>query len=162
MLPRTLEPEVMDTAEEAADYDAMDHFEVNRRFVDDWGSASQAMGHSATARLRMLDVGTGTALIPIEFCRSFPNLNMIAIDLATHPRQVQVSRLWQQGAEYVGATNNTQFIGSHAALQGCLDTGNTLERRARWQRVSARAASRARQCAAAQHQVAAPRQCPSN
>ena len=35
MLPRTLEPEVMDTAEEAADYDAMDHSEVNRVFVDD-------------------------------------------------------------------------------------------------------------------------------
>ena len=33
MLPRVLEPEVMDTAEEARDYDTMDHSEVNRRFV---------------------------------------------------------------------------------------------------------------------------------
>ena len=34
-LARTLEPELMDTAEEAQLYDAMDHAEVNRRFVDD-------------------------------------------------------------------------------------------------------------------------------
>jgi hypothetical protein len=36
MLQRVLEPEVMDTAEEAIDYDRMDHREVNRRFVDDF------------------------------------------------------------------------------------------------------------------------------
>ena len=82
MLPRTLEPEVMDTAQEAADYDAMDHSEVNRRFVDDWGTAGLATGRAPAAALRMLDVGTGTALIPIEFCRSFPNLRIVAIDLA--------------------------------------------------------------------------------
>ena len=35
MLARTLEPEVMDTAQEASDYDAMDHSEVNARFVAD-------------------------------------------------------------------------------------------------------------------------------
>ncbi len=82
MLSRTLEPEVMDTAEEATDYDAMDHSEVNRRFVDDWGTARLATGRSPAAALRMLDVGTGTALIPIEFCRSFSNLHIVAIDLA--------------------------------------------------------------------------------
>ena len=97
MLPRTLEPEVMDTAEEAADYDAMDHSEVNRRFVDDWGSALRATGHSAAARLRMLDVGTGTALIPIEFCRSFPNLNMIAIDLSTEMLKLAAANVERAG-----------------------------------------------------------------
>ncbi len=35
MLSRVLEPEVMDTPEQASAYDAMDHSEVNRRFVDD-------------------------------------------------------------------------------------------------------------------------------
>ena len=35
MLERVLEPEVMDTPAEARDYDAMDHAEVNRLFVDD-------------------------------------------------------------------------------------------------------------------------------
>ncbi len=32
---RTLEPEVMDSADEARDYDAMDHAEVNARFCED-------------------------------------------------------------------------------------------------------------------------------
>ena len=36
MLQGVLEPEVMDTAEEARDYDSMDHSEVNRRFVADF------------------------------------------------------------------------------------------------------------------------------
>ena len=35
MLERVLEPEVMDTPEEARDYNVMDHADVNRRFVDD-------------------------------------------------------------------------------------------------------------------------------
>ena len=35
-LPRTTEPEVMDSAQEAEDYDAMDHTDVNHRFVDDY------------------------------------------------------------------------------------------------------------------------------
>ena len=36
MLTRILEPEVMDSAEEARDYDAMDHGTVNRVFVADF------------------------------------------------------------------------------------------------------------------------------
>jgi hypothetical protein len=40
MLPRVLEPEVMDTPEEARDYDAMDHSAVNRVFVADFLAVS--------------------------------------------------------------------------------------------------------------------------
>jgi len=36
MLNRVLEPEVMDTPEDARDYDAMDHSGVNRVFVADF------------------------------------------------------------------------------------------------------------------------------
>ena len=36
MLPRIPEPEVMDSAAEAEDYDAMDHTQVNRLFVADF------------------------------------------------------------------------------------------------------------------------------
>ena len=97
MLPRTLEPEVMDTAEEAADYDAMDHSEVNRRFVDDWGMASQAKGDTAAATLRMLDVGTGTALIPIEFCQRFPSVQIVAIDLATEMLKLAAANVDRAG-----------------------------------------------------------------
>ena len=79
MLTRVLEPEVMDTAEEAADYDAMDHGAVNAKFCDDllaW--AAGRVGPAA------LDVGTGTALIPVELCRRAPDVRVVAIDLARH------------------------------------------------------------------------------
>lgn len=79
MLPRTLEPEAMDTAEEAGDYDAMDHSEVNRKFVAD---LLAAVGKPLTVEAEVLDVGTGTALIPIEFCRQSKTGRVLAIDLA--------------------------------------------------------------------------------
>ena len=86
-LPRTLEPEVMDTVEEAVDYNSMDHSEVNRVFVDDLLAAAansfdDARLQSVTEPLRILDVGTGTALIPIEFCRRPVTASVWAIDLA--------------------------------------------------------------------------------
>jgi ubiquinone/menaquinone biosynthesis C-methylase UbiE len=75
MLPRVLEPEVMDTFEEARDYDAMDHSTVNFRFVQDFLAIWNR-------RSPILDVGTGTAQIPIEFCNQSPVGSLIAIDLA--------------------------------------------------------------------------------
>ena len=77
MLPRILEPEVMDTPEEARDYDAMDHSGVNRVFVADFLSVWDGRGP-------VLDVGTGTALIPIEFCRQSPTGDVVAVDAAGH------------------------------------------------------------------------------
>lgn len=76
-LSRVLEPEVMDTAQEASDYDAMDHAAVNARFCDDLLSEG-ILGPS------VLDVGTGTALIPIELCRRAAGVDVVAIDLADH------------------------------------------------------------------------------
>src|SRR5262245_2389972 len=77
MLPRVLEPEVMDSAEEARDYDSMDHSAVNRLFVADFLSFWNGRGP-------VLDVGTGTAQIPIELCRQAPHAHVVAIDLADH------------------------------------------------------------------------------
>lgn len=77
MLKRVLEPEVMDTLEEARDYDAMDHGAVNVRFCEDL-LAEGSVGS------RVLDVGTGTALIPIELCNRAPGVQVVAIDLAEH------------------------------------------------------------------------------
>ena len=81
MLPRVLEPEVMDSAEEARDYDSMDHSQVNRVFVTDFLSV---WDHQSP----VLDVGTGTAQIPIELCRHAPKAQVVAIDLAVHMLQV--------------------------------------------------------------------------
>ncbi len=69
MIARVLEPEVMDSAREAAEYDAMDHAAVNRVFVDDLLLAMSAARRLPRHRGTVLDVGTGTALIPIELCR---------------------------------------------------------------------------------------------
>jgi ubiquinone/menaquinone biosynthesis C-methylase UbiE len=76
MLPRVLEPEVMDTAQDAADYDVMDNREPNERFCADC--------LQFTHFERALDVGTGTALIPIEMCRRAPRLTIVGVDLADH------------------------------------------------------------------------------
>lgn len=78
MLERVLEPEVMDTAEEAGDYDSMDHGEVNARFCAD------LLALRAELPSPVLDVGTGTALIPIELCQRVPGVDVVAIDLAEH------------------------------------------------------------------------------
>ena len=92
-LERKLEPEVMDTAEEASTYDAMDHSEVNRRFVEDLLLAMQPHGEVT----RVLDLGTGTALIPIEFCRQHATARIVAADLAEH--MLEVARTNIQRAE---------------------------------------------------------------
>jgi ubiquinone/menaquinone biosynthesis C-methylase UbiE len=81
MLPRVLEPEVMDSAEEARDYDTMDHSQVNRVFVTDFLASWDGEGP-------VLDVGTGTAQIPIELCRHVPKAQIVAVDLAEHMLKV--------------------------------------------------------------------------
>lgn len=87
MLPRTLEPEVMDTEAEAVDYDSMDHGEVNRLFAEAFlAIAPDCLPDQATCRV--LDVGTGTAQIPIEICGRRDDLRITAIDLAAHMLQV--------------------------------------------------------------------------
>lgn len=76
-MDRVLEPEVMDTPEEAADYDTMDHGAVNQRFCADLLACGELRGP-------VLDVGTGTALIPIALCKLTPDVLIVAIDLAVH------------------------------------------------------------------------------
>lgn len=77
MLTRVLEPEVMDTAEEAAEYDAMGHDEVNRRFCED-------LLRVEPEPRRVVDVGTGTARIPLVLCELHPRCTVVATDLAEH------------------------------------------------------------------------------
>jgi ubiquinone/menaquinone biosynthesis C-methylase UbiE len=97
MLPRVLEPEVMDSPEEARDYDAMDHTAVNRLFVADfldlWPGDNP-----------ILDVGTGTAQIPIELCRTAPTARVVAIDLAGH-----MLALGQENVRRAGLVDRVQL-----------------------------------------------------
>src|SRR5204863_38591 len=94
MLPRVLEPEVMDSAEEARDYDAMDHSTVNRVFVADFLAAWRS-----PRRGRILDCGTGTAQIPIEFCRQSREGCIVAVDAARHMLAVAQANVRRAGLE---------------------------------------------------------------
>lgn len=79
-LKRVLEPEVMDTAEEARDYNEMDHADINRLFVGDL--VEFAGGQGVVGLGDVLDLGTGTALIPIELCARVDDCRIMAIDMA--------------------------------------------------------------------------------
>jgi ubiquinone/menaquinone biosynthesis C-methylase UbiE len=81
MLQRVLEPEVMDSAAEAHDYDAMDHSHVNQLFVAD-------LLQLRTDFQTLLDVGAGTAQIPIALCEKHPTVRVVAIDMAEHMLRV--------------------------------------------------------------------------
>jgi ubiquinone/menaquinone biosynthesis C-methylase UbiE len=80
-LSRVLEPEAMDTADDAVEYDAMDHSQVNQVFVDDLVEAGEVSGD-------LLDLGTGTARIPIELCKRVATCRVMAVDLAIHMLEI--------------------------------------------------------------------------
>jgi ubiquinone/menaquinone biosynthesis C-methylase UbiE len=92
MLPRVLEPEVMDSAAEARDYDAMDHSQVNAAFAADFLAIWD--GNNP-----ILDVGTGTAQIPLEVCRRAPAARLVGVDLAEHMLAVGRRNVHQAGLE---------------------------------------------------------------
>jgi len=82
MLARVLEPEVMDDLEEAVEYNDMDFTQVNRSFVDDLIQYA-TRGGNALGR-DILDLGTGTARIPVELCTQIPDVRVMASDASTH------------------------------------------------------------------------------
>lgn len=103
MLPRVLEPEVMDSAAEAHDYDSMDHAAVNRVFVDDFLLAANQVCDkcrpSLSAIATVLDVGTGTAQIPLELCRRESRWSVVGIDLANHMLAVGRTNITRAGLQ---------------------------------------------------------------
>jgi ubiquinone/menaquinone biosynthesis C-methylase UbiE len=74
-MDRILEPEVMDTWLESTAYDGMDFGLVNTTFAND------AIALDPYA-VKILDIGTGTARIPILMCQERPQYLFTAIDLA--------------------------------------------------------------------------------
>jgi SAM-dependent methyltransferase len=77
---RTLEAEEMDTEQEALDYDAMDHHDVNERFCADLIAALPNVEPEHVQQ--MCDLGTGTARIPIVLCKRLLTCNVFALDLS--------------------------------------------------------------------------------
>ena len=83
-LARTLEPEVMETEKDAVEYDSMDFAEVNLAF------AQRAL-ELAPQQGRILDIGTGTARIPIVMLQQGRSeITIHAIDLS--PEMLKVAR----------------------------------------------------------------------
>ena len=74
---RTLEPEVMDTAEDAEEYDAMDFRETDTQFAE---TAAALLGVERGGRA--LDIGTGTAKIPVLLLARRPDIRVLAVDMA--------------------------------------------------------------------------------
>lgn len=85
---RILEPEVMDTAADAVEYDAMDFSEANQRFADD--AIALLRG---TTDAQVLDIGTGTAQIPILMLKKDRTMKILACDLAQEMLRVAARNL---------------------------------------------------------------------
>jgi len=79
-MERILEPEAMDTAEEAEGYDAMDHSGPNGAFVERLFELG--------ARGRILDLGCGPAQVPLLICERCPDSTVLGLDLAHHMLRV--------------------------------------------------------------------------
>jgi ubiquinone/menaquinone biosynthesis C-methylase UbiE len=99
MLVRVLEPEVMDTVDEAVDYNQMDHSHVNRAFVDDFLSARNDATQRDSDCFHVFDAGTGTALIPIEMMRRGIAAVVTASDLAESMLAVARENIREAGFE---------------------------------------------------------------
>ncbi|MDG3006513.1 class I SAM-dependent methyltransferase [Paludisphaera mucosa] len=100
MIPRVLEPESMDGPEEVAQYDAMDHRAVNDRFVADFLAA-----HGPCRGGEVLDVGTGTARIPIALALADPAARVVGFDLAP----AMIERAERNVAE-AGLSDRIRFV----------------------------------------------------
>lgn len=73
-LERVLEPEVMDTEDEAREYDAMDHSGPNRAFCE----RLTELGASG----RVLDIGCGPGQVALLIAETLPATEVVGVDLA--------------------------------------------------------------------------------
>ncbi|ABA20519.1 UbiE/COQ5 methyltransferase [Trichormus variabilis ATCC 29413] len=92
-MQRQLEPEVMDSWEEASEYDAMDFTEVNNAF------AEEAVACGPSEHGLVLDAGTGTARIPVLICQKRPRWQLVAIDMAENMLQIATQHVQQSGLQ---------------------------------------------------------------
>lgn len=91
-MQRVPEPEVMDSWQEAVDYDAMDFLEVNAAFA-------QRVSELAPSAAKILDAGTGTARIPILLCQLRPQWQVYGIDLAENMLKIGFQNVEKAGLQ---------------------------------------------------------------
>jgi ubiquinone/menaquinone biosynthesis C-methylase UbiE len=94
-MKRTLEPEVMDTAEDAEEYDAMDFTETDTRFAE---AAATLLGEARGARV--IDIGTGPARIPLIFLSQRPDCSVLAVDMAEEMLRVAARNIDAAGLSH--------------------------------------------------------------
>jgi ubiquinone/menaquinone biosynthesis C-methylase UbiE len=99
-MQRVLEPELMDTAEDAESYDAMDFSEPNRRFAEDALALVAGL-----AQVEAIDLGTGTAQIPVLMLERRRDLSIVAADLAR-----EMLRVAARNVEAAGMTGRIQLV----------------------------------------------------
>ncbi len=85
-MQRVLEPEVMDTWEEAVEYDSMDFTEVNAAFAKSAIELGPMSG-------KILDAGTGTARIPIAISQMRPAWELTCIDLSANMLKIALENV---------------------------------------------------------------------
>lgn len=91
-MDRVTEPEVMDSPQEAIEYDAMDFTDVNTDF------AERAVELGPLEGL-ILDAGTGPARIPIFLCQRRPQWRVIGIDLAQSMLDIGLKNIKDAGLQ---------------------------------------------------------------
>ncbi|WP_293149819.1 MULTISPECIES: methyltransferase domain-containing protein [unclassified Microcoleus] len=89
-MQRVLEPEVMDSWEEAIEYDSMDFTEVNAAFAKSAAALGPVFGN-------VLDAGTGTARIPIALTQLRPEWKLTCIDLSANMLKVAAQNVEKAG-----------------------------------------------------------------
>ncbi len=92
MLDRVLEPEVMNDPAEAIEYDLMDHSPANQSFIADL-LAGGVVGPN------VLDLGTGTASIPIMLCDELYECRIVAVDASTSMLDIARHKIIESGHE---------------------------------------------------------------
>ncbi len=101
MLHRILEPELMDEQDEVLEYDRMDHCEINQLFVTDYLQyASKNKRCRQAASLEILDLGTGTALIPQVLIAQERRCHVTAVDKGPNMIAYARKRLDKKGISH--------------------------------------------------------------
>jgi len=96
-MERILEPEYMDTPEEASDYNAMDHSQANHAVVTDFLKLGGGAG-------RVIDLGTGPGDNPILIAQASSKVEVLGVDAAATMLAIARAK-----AEAAGLTERIEF-----------------------------------------------------
>ncbi|HEY0195006.1 MAG TPA: class I SAM-dependent methyltransferase [Kofleriaceae bacterium] len=101
-----LEPEVMDTEDDALEYDAIPNDDVNEAFTDELLGAHAAPVHA-------VDLGTGPGHIPILLARRHGTVRITGLDLSSN--MLKLARI---RAARAGLSDRVQFLTADVKTTG--------------------------------------------